>query len=63
MATLGETIREARRRKPGMTTLDLALRIGVTQATISRLENDEYAQAPKPRITHVLARELDVPEG
>jgi transcriptional regulator with XRE-family HTH domain len=61
MATLGETIRKARERKK-LSVLELALQIGVAQSTVSRLENDEYATAPKPEIVKNLSKALDVPE-
>ncbi len=42
--------------------LDLALRVGVAQSTITRLEHDDYAQIPKPDLTQALSRELGIPE-
>lgn len=61
MATMGQTIRAARMRK-GLSSLELSTLVEVTQATISRLENDDYATAPKPRLIAALSKALDVPE-
>jgi len=37
---IGQTVRELRTKR-GMTTTDLAKKVGISQAQISRLENDE----------------------
>lgn len=61
MKTLGSVIREAREQR-GLSVLDLALSVGVSQSTISRLENNEYARAPKPELLGAVARKLKLSE-
>lgn len=61
MATFGEMVKEARDRK-GWTVLELALRLGVAQSTVSRLEGDEYVQAPKPELMAAIERVLGIPQ-
>lgn len=58
--TMGETIRRARDEK-GLTTLDLALRLGVGTSTVARLEGDDYSSLPKPELLEAISETLDIP--
>jgi transcriptional regulator with XRE-family HTH domain len=49
----------ARRENAGLTQLDLAIRAGLTPATVSRLENAH--QSPTLATAEALARALDIP--
>lgn len=53
MRTLGERIRE-RREELGMTQAQLAERIGVKEATISRYESGDITNPPQERIAKML---------
>lgn len=56
--TLGERIRKARKSK-GMTLLDLATKVGVTEATMQRYECDKIKNPKQPRLL-ALAKALNV---
>ncbi len=59
MPTVGERLREARRRKV-WTQEDLARESGVPVVTISRIENDRQANQPRPSTIRRLAGALGV---
>lgn len=53
------TVMEARRRKKGVTQLDLAIRVGVTQAVISQYERG-YLVGIQTETINKIARELGI---
>ena len=59
MPTIGERLREARRRKV-WTQEDLARESGVPVVTISRIENDRQEHQPRPSTIRRLAGALGV---
>ena len=59
MPTVGERLREARRRKV-WTQEDLALESGVPVVTSSRIENDRQENQPRPSTIRRLAGPLGV---
>ena len=59
MPTVGERLREARRRKV-WTQEDLARESGVPVVTISRIENDRQENQPRPSTIRRLAAVLGV---
>jgi transcriptional regulator with XRE-family HTH domain len=59
--TLGAMVREARERR-GLRAIELAACLGVGQSTLSRLENDKYAEVPPPELLAAVQRELDLSE-
>ena len=61
MSTVGGRLRQARERRV-MSQEDLARAADVTEATISRIENDRYGP-PRPSTIRKLAAALDVEPG
>ena len=59
MPTVGERLREARRRKV-WTQEDLERESGVPVVTISRIENDHHENQPRPSTVRRLAAALGV---
>ena len=59
MQTLGERVRVARDRKL-WTQRDLSEATGITEATISRIENEKYHRRPFRGTLEAIAEALDV---
>lgn len=62
MTTLGTLVRSAREAR-GWSTVTLAGKLGVSQSTLSRIENDKFVEAPEPRVLHAIAKVLNIPES
>lgn len=54
MTKLGPLVREARDRKR-LTTTSAAAMLGISQSTLSRIENDKFVEAPEPRVLKAFA--------
>ncbi len=59
MQTLGERLRAARDRK-FWTQRELSELTGITEATLSRIENDKYHRRPYRATLETIANALDV---
>lgn len=61
MGTFGDLIRNAREQKR-LSTTQLAALVGISQSTLSRIENDRFVEAPEPRVLRAFSDALGVPE-
>ena len=61
MATLGALVREARERKR-LSTTALSHAVGISQSTLSRIENDRIVEAPEPQLLRRLSDVLELPQ-
>lgn len=62
MSTFGSLVREARERKR-LSTTALSHAVGISQSTLSRIENDRIVEAPEPRLLKRLSEVLDIPQS
>lgn len=61
METLGYLVRRERERRM-LTSTQLAAKLGVSQSTLSRIENDKIVEAPEPRLMRKFKDELGIPQ-
>jgi len=61
MSTLGALVREARERKR-LSTTTLSHAVGISQSTLSRIENDRIVEAPEPQLLRRLSDVLELPQ-
>lgn len=61
METLGFLVRRERERRK-LTSTQLAAKLGVSQSTLSRIENDKIVEAPEPWLMRKFEEELGIPQ-
>jgi len=62
METLGELLRNYRKRAGDISQVEMARRTGIPQGTISRIETGAYKEVPPPNVLIALADEMGVSE-
>lgn len=61
METLGDLVRRAREQRT-LSATQLAAKLGVSQSTLSRIENNRIVEAPEPRLVQKFEDVLGIPQ-